>query len=362
MPVVTPPTAIVPYDAGVPNLHALAAFPVGVAVSAGAEANSLLDTPAQRAIVKRHFNQLTAGNIMKMSYLHPAADTYNFAQADALLDFATNNGMSLHGHTLIWHSDYQVPAFMKAFQGDKAAWLGILRNHVHTIAAHYAGKLRSWDVVNEALADGGGYRQDSLFYQKTGSDYIALAFITARAADPVVELYYNDFNIEWDAAKLKSLTDMLDDFKAGGVPITGVGFQMHIMQDSPSIDTISAAFRRIVDRNLKVKITELDIPYNSPFSAAYKAGSIEKEYTTAIGFQQKKRYCEVVRAYLDTVPPHLRGGLTVWGVDDPGSWLIQFLFENRHSDWPLLFDGSYRDKPALRGVANALTGNACTAT
>lgn len=369
-PAPTPPAPVEPasppanpagYDAGVASLKANAPFPVGVAVSAGSERGSLLSTPAQQAVVRKHFSQLTAGNIMKMSYLHPEANTYTFAQADELLKFAVDNGMSLHGHALVWHSDYQVPAFMKSFNGDKAAWLSMLGSHVQSVTKHFAGKLASWDVVNEAIADNGGYR-DSLFYQKMGPDYIEHAFVTARAADPAVELYYNDYNIESDAAKLKTLTGMLDGFKARSVPITGVGFQMHVFMDSPSVATISAAFKEVVDRNLKVKITELDIPINNPFGAAYRGGDVKTSYTLALGLAQKKRYCEVVKAYMDTVPAHLRGGVTVWGVDDPGSWLMQQLFNNRHDDWPLLFDAQYRDKPALRGVADGLSGTACTNT
>jgi endo-1,4-beta-xylanase len=360
-PPTTPPATNAPYDAQVSNLSALAAFPVGVAVSAGNESHSIMTSPEQQTVIKRHFNQLTAGNIMKMSYLHPQADTYTYTQADAFVKFAADNGIKVHGHTLIWHADYQVPAFMKSFTGDKAAWLAMLKTHVQNVATHFAGQVASWDVVNEALSDSGGYR-DSLFYQKTGADYIEQAFINARAADATADLYYNDYNIEWSSAKLKTLTEMLDGFKARSVPITGVGFQMHIAMDFPSISTISAAFKQVVDRGLKVKITELDIPINNPNSATYKAGDIKTTYTLDLGLAQKKRYCEVVKAYMDTVPTHLRGGITIWGVDDPSSWLIQALFDNKHQDWPLLFDAQYREKPALRGVADGMTGKACTNT
>lgn len=352
---------VAPDSTGVSNLHALAPFPVGVSLSYGGESYSYGSSPAQQGAIKTHFSQLTAGNIMKMSYLHPSQNTFNFVQADDFLKFATDNGKTLHGHALIWHADYQVPGFMKTFQGDKAAWLAILKTHVQTIATHFSGKVASWDVVNEAINDGGGYR-NSIFYQKTGADYIEQAFINARAADPTADLYYNDYNIEADAAKLQTLTEMLDGFKARSVPINGVGFQMHIFMDYPSISTISASFKKAVDRNLKVKITELDIPINNPFSSAYQNGDIKRELTTALSLAQKKRYCEVVKAYMDTVPAHLRGGVTVWGVSDPSSWLISALFNNAHADWPLLFDAAYVAKPALRGVADGLTGKACTNT
>ena len=346
-------------DTGVSKLYALAPFPVGVSLAYGNEDDSYTNSAPQRSVINTHFSQLTAGNIMKMSYLHPSQDSFNFVQADDFLNFAKVNGKTLHAHTLIWHADYQVPAFMKSFQGDKAAWLAILKTHVQTITTHFAGKVASWDVVNEALNDGGGYR-NSLFYQKTGPDYIEQAFINARAADTVADLYYNDYNIESDAAKLQTMTEMLDGFKARSVPITGVGFQMHIFMDYPSVSTMSAAFKRAVDRNLKVKITELDIPINNPVSAQYQGGDIKRELTPALALAQKKRYCEVVKAYMDTVPPNLRGGVTVWGVSDPSSWLISALFQNAHQDWPLLFDAAYAGKPALRGVADGLTGKVCT--
>jgi endo-1,4-beta-xylanase len=355
----TPPDNNPPYDAGVANLRALASFPVGVAVAAGTENKSIISTVAAQDVVKQHFSQVTAGNLMKMSYLHPSADTFTFNDADELVKFAADAGVKVHGHTLIWHSDYQVPPFMKSFAGDKAAWLAMLKTHVQTIGAHFAGKLSSWDVVNEALADGGGYRK-SLFYQNTGTDFIDQAFINARAVDPAAELYYNDYNLESDSAKLSTLAGMLDGLQARGVPITGVGFQMHVYMDSPSIAAISAAMKQVVDRNLKVKISELDIPINNPYSSAYKAGDIKTAYTLALGLEQKKRYCEVVTAYMNTVPERLRGGVVVWGIDDPSSWLILELFKNVHADWPLLFDAQYRGKPALRGVADGLNGKPCT--
>jgi endo-1,4-beta-xylanase len=309
-------------------------------------------------VLKAQFSQMTAGNIMKMSYLHPTLNGYNWTQADDFIQFATDNNIKIHAHTLIWHSDYQVPDFMTAvkFTGDKVAYLDMLKTHVQTIVTHFAGKVSSWDVVNEALVDGGGYR-NSVFYQKTGTDYIEQAFVNARAADPTADLYYNDYNIEVDAAKLKTLTTMVDDFKLRGIPITGVGFQMHVYMDYPSASTIQASLKQIADRGLKVKISELDIPINNIYSAAYKAGDVKTTLTPALALAQKKRYCEVVTAYMNAVPPAQRGGIVVWGVSDPSSWLIT---DPNKPDWPLLYDASYAPKPAWQGVADGLTGAACT--
>jgi endo-1,4-beta-xylanase len=352
------------YDAGVPGLWALAPFPIGVAVDGAGESRNLLTTTAQQTVVNRHFSQITAGNIMKMSYLHPSADTYTFDNADALVKYAADNGIAVHAHTLIWHSDYQVPSYMKSFTGDKEAFLTMLDQHVKGVASHFAGKVASWDVVNEALSDGSGYRTDSVFYQKSGNspDYIARAFTAARAADPKAKLYYNDYSTEvYDGNKFKSLMTLLDDLKAKNAPIDGVGFQMHVYFDWPSASDIGKSFKAVADRGLMVKISELDIPVNNPYSAGYP-GNVKMDYTTDIALQHKKRYCEVVKAYMDNVPAAQRGGVVIWGVDDPSSWLISFLHKNKYPDWPLLFNKDYQDKPALRGVADALTGAACTAT
>ena len=131
----------------VTSLAALADFPVGVAVSAGNETLSILkqndNGAAQREVVETHFSEMVAGNIMKMSYLHPQENTYTFEQADALIDYAQSQGIEMHGHALVWHPDYQVPGWMKNYAGDKAAWLAMIAEHSTKIAEHFARKLNS---------------------------------------------------------------------------------------------------------------------------------------------------------------------------------------------------------------------------
>jgi endo-1,4-beta-xylanase len=351
----------------VQTLRGLADFPLGVAVSAGNEVNSILRNnetgTKQREIVTRYFDEVTPGNIMKMSYLHPEANRFFHDQADALIDFAHDNDIGVHGHTLVWHSDYQVPGWMKNFQGDKAAWSAMLKEHVQTIVGYYAGRVRSWDVVNEAFNDDGSYRNgDSVFYRNMGKDYIKEAFINAHEADQAVDLYYNDFNISPGGAKLNAVLAMVDEFKNENIPIDGIGFQMHVYLGWPSIADIRKSFKAVVDRGLKVKITELDIPINNPFDGNYNyPNNYQALFTPAHAKQQKLRYCEIVKAYVEVVPPAQRGGITVWGVWDADTWLNQALFNNKHEDWPLLFDHDFNPKPALQGVANGLTNQACDA-
>jgi endo-1,4-beta-xylanase len=329
-------------------------FPMGVAVAAGNENNSILTDARQQAIVFPHYDQFSAENIMKMSYLHPSENTYSFSQADELIEFARTKGISVHAHVLVWHKDYQIPDWIKNFSGDTAAWNAMLKTHVQTIAAHFSGKVASWDVVNEALIDDGdntgvnGYR-NSLFYQKLGASFIDNAFIHARAADPVADLYYNDYNTEAYSPKTTNLFAMLDGMKIRNVPITGIGFQMHVFLDWPSIGDIEKTFQAIVSRGLKVKITELDVRANnfySPTSPVYNS------FTPEVAVLQKERYRQVVAAYLKVVPAAQRGGITIWGAWDTNSWVVK----SGRTDWPLLFDVNYQAKPALQGVIDGLTG------
>ena len=347
-----------------PNLYALADFPVGTAVSAANEEHSILGNNAtassQRNIIQQHFSQITPGNIMKMSYLHNAYDTFTFGDADALIDYVEANGIGIHAHSLIWHSDYQVPDWARQATDDLQAKLD---HHVTTIAGHFAGKVDSWDVVNEAIdeiADGEwGYR-DSIFYQKLGKDYIANAFIQAREADPEADLYYNDYGISNANGKFEFMLQMVDEMLEQDLPIDGIGFQMHVYLDWPAIVDIRSAFRQVVDRGLKVKITELDIPINNPFDGSYRyPDNYVATFTQAHADAQKQRYCQIAEAYLQEVPVAQRGGLTIWGVYDGDTWLNSALFEGKHIDWPLLFDTSFRPKPAAQGVGDGLSGLPC---
>lgn len=330
------------------GLKSLASFPIGVAVNAGSENNSIINSSTsarQQAVVFPNFNQMTAGNIMKMGYLHPQENTFTFSQADDFVSFANANGIDVHGHTLIWHSDYQVPAFMTNYSGDFAA---MLKNHVQTIVSHFQGRVVSWDVVNEALADDGqptvnNILRSSVFSQRMGLDFIDQAFINARAVDPQVDLFYNDYNIEAGGQKTANLLSLIDGMKARGVPITGVGFQMHVTIDWPSITAIESSLKAVADRGLKVKISEMDVSMKSAYTS----------FTADAATRQQQRYHDIIAAYLRAVPASQRAGITVWGVWDTDSWINQ----PGSPDWPLLFDASFQPKPAVQGFKDALLGN-----
>jgi endo-1,4-beta-xylanase len=329
----------------IPALRDLAEFPIGVAVPAGTAANSVLKSPERQTLVERHFDSLTAENIMKMAYLQPERGVFRFAEADALLDYARAHGMVVHGHALVWHS--QTPRWLATIEDSREVWVRELQQQVQTVASHFAGKVLSWDVVNEAFDDTAQTQyRNSQWFSHIGPEFIEMAFRAARAADREALLYYNDYDIEGDIGpqKLDRVLQMVDDFKARAVPIDGVGFQMHIELGKPSITEIRSAFAKVVQRGLRVRISELDIAVN--------ASKEHARLDDAVAQQQRQRYREVMEAYLDVVPAALRGGVTVWGITDSDSWIPGF---RRRADWPLLFDAEFHPKPALAGMAEGLS-------
>ncbi|WP_233267320.1 endo-1,4-beta-xylanase [Paraglaciecola sp. L3A3] len=333
-------------DVTVTSLKALANFPIGVAVP-----ESLLSDTAHQDVVIQHFSQLSSENDMKMDAMHPSETTFNFTKADALLSFADANNLTVHGHVLVWHS--QIPDWMRNFSGDTNAWVAMMENHVTTIATRYAGRLETWDVVNEAFNEDGTYRgsaagDDSVWYTNIGESFIPKAFTAARAADADVDLYYNDYNLIWNNDKLDGVINMVNDMQADGVPIDGIGFQSHITVNSPDISTIRAQFQKVVDirPKIKLKITELDVRMNNEGGAALTT------FTAARAEVQKQYYFDIVQAYLDIVPEDQRGGITVWGTNDGDSWLQNFPAPT--VEWPLLFNDDFTPKPSLQGFADAL--------
>lgn len=325
-------------------LKDLADFPIGIAVPADPWPNTLLGSPERQALVNRHFDSLTAENIMKMAYLQPQEGRFEFRHADALMKYADKHDMVVHGHALVWHT--QAPQWMNDYSGTREEFLTLLTAHVKTVAEHFAGRMESWDVVNEAFRDEVPVEyRDTIWYSNIGPEYIEHAFRVAHAADPQADLYYNDYDISGAIGpeKLDRILQMVDDFIARGVPIHGIGFQVHIDTETPNARLIREAFSKAVQRGVKVRISELDISVNP--------NKTFDEFSEDLARIQRQRYEEVVGIYLDTVPPQQRGGITVWGITDGDSWIPGF---RKRADWPLLFNDAFEEKPALTGFADAL--------
>ncbi|WP_081736253.1 endo-1,4-beta-xylanase [Amycolatopsis orientalis] len=310
----------------------LAATPAGAASTLGASAAQSgryfgtavaagrLGDGTYVGILNREFSMVTAENEMKMDATEPNPNQFTFGNGDRILNQARSQGKRVRGHTLAWHG--QQPGWMQRMEGPSLR--SALVNHITKVAGHYRGQLYAWDVVNEAFADGGsGGRRDSNL-QRTGNDWIEVAFRTARAADPGAKLCYNDYNIDsWSAAKTQGVYRMVKDFKARGVPIDCVGLQSHFGTGIPG--DYQTTIQRFGELGVDVQITELDI-----------AGS---------GAQQADNYRRVTQACLSVARC---GGITVWGIRDTDSW--------RARETPLLFDGSGNKKAAYNSVLNALNG------
>ncbi|MEU5661857.1 endo-1,4-beta-xylanase [Streptomyces longwoodensis] len=314
---VTPPTA----HAAESTLGAAAAQSgryFGTAIASGRLGDSAYTT-----IANREFNMVTPENEMKIDATEPQRGQFNFTNGDRVYNWAVQNGKKVRGHTLAWHS--QQPGWMQSLSGSSLRQAMI--DHINGVMAHYKGKIAQWDVVNEAYSDdGSGGRRDSNL-QRTGNDWIEVAFRTARAADPSAKLCYNDYNIEnWTWAKTQGVYNMVRDFKQRGVPIDCVGFQSHFNSGSPYNSNFRTTLQSFAALGVDVAITELDIQGAS--SSTYAAVTND---------------CLAVSRCL---------GITVWGVRDTDSW--------RSGDSPLLFNGDGSKKPAYTAVLNALNGGTTT--
>jgi len=210
-------------------------------------------------IIKTHFNTITPENQLKWQLVHPSPDRYDFDGADRYVAFGEKYGMVVIGHALVWHN--QTPSWV--FQdsngnpADRNTLLGRMRDHIHTVVGRYKGRIKGWDVVNEAV-NADGTMRETKWLKIIGDDYIEKAFQFAHEADPQAELYYNDFDVEKER-KRDGILRLIKKLKAAGVPIYGVGLQGHNNLTFPSVqeqeDTITA-FARL---GVKVNITELDI-------------------------------------------------------------------------------------------------------
>ncbi|MCL6673153.1 endo-1,4-beta-xylanase [Streptomyces panaciradicis] len=311
-----------------PHAHAAESTLGAAAAQSGryfgtAIASGRLGDSAYTSIANREFNMVTPENEMKIDATEPQRGQFNFTAGDRVYNWAVQNGKKVRGHTLAWHS--QQPGWMQSLSGSSLRQAMI--DHINGVMAHYKGKIAQWDVVNEAFSDdGSGGRRDSNL-QRTGNDWIEVAFRTARAADPAAKLCYNDYNIEnWTWAKTQGVYNMVKDFKQRGVPIDCVGFQSHFNSGSPYNSNFRTTLQNFAALGVDVAITELDIQGASS--------------TT---------YANVTNDCL-AVPRCL--GITVWGVRDSDSW--------RSGDTPLLFNGDGSKKPAYTAVLNALNGGSGT--
>jgi len=310
------------------------------------------------AIIKKQFSSIVAENCMKSMFVQPQEGKFFFDDADKFVDFGLKNNMFIIGHTLIWHS--QLPKWFFSDKNGKDVSPEILKqrmkNHITTVVSRYKGKVKGWDVVNEAILEDGSYRK-SKFYEILGEDFIPLAFQYAQEADPNAELYYNDYN-EWYPEKVKTVIKMVEKLKSRGIHIDGVGMQAHVGMDTPSMDEYEKAILAYSNAGVKVNITELEIsalpsPWGSSANVSDKV-AYQKEmnpYTKGlpadVEMKWEKRYLDFFSLFLKHQDKIRR--VTLWGVTDKQSWKNDFPVKGR-TDYPLLFDRKDQEKSLVEKI------------
>lgn len=368
-------------------------FHVGTAINRSMATGTALRRTLEQvnkdiALVKQQFNQITAENDMKWLLLHPrpGADGYDFGPADAFVKFGLSNNLYLVGHTLVWHS--QTPNWVFAgtnpppgvtntatsasadaraagtnaprrggfggssfgrYNGPRASreeLLQRMRDHIHTVVGRYKGKIKSWDVVNEAIADGDGTNilRNSLWLEIIGPDFIAKAFEYAHEADPDAILRYNDFGLE-NPEKRRKLITLIKSLQEQKVPVHAIGSQAHL-NVSTSFEVMDQALTEMATLGLPIHITELDVnsaaggQRTTGADLAANASATQGGLVDDANRRLADAYAGIFRAFLkhrDSVKM-----VTFWGANDANSW--------RRFGTPLLFDGNSQPKPAFDAV------------
>lgn len=311
------------------------------------------------AIVIREFNTISPENIMKWQGIHPKPDTYNFSEADKYVEFGEKNNMFIIGHTLIWHA--QTPRWVFEDKDGKPetreGLLKKMKEHIQTVVGHYKGRIKGWDVVNEALADDGTLRK-SPWLNIIGDDFIGKAFEYANEADPDAELYYNDYSIE-NEAKLNGVIKIVKDLQSKGIKISAVGIQGHYMLNDPSPSKIENCIQKISATGVPVQFTELDVnvlptPFDNLGADITKKADYKEKYNPYVSgmpdsVQQKlaKYYHDIFSVFVKNQKNIKR--VTFWNVTDKESWLNNWPIRGR-TNYPLLFDRQGNKKPAYEAV------------
>lgn len=317
------------------TLQNLSPFPFGAAVNV----NLLRTREAYRNLVIEEYNSITSENALKLHFLRRESSEFNWTDADYIVDFAEEYDKRIHGHTLVWHNN--LPNWVVNFEGDEEAWEHLFKTHIQTVVTRYKGRVGSWDVVNEALDNDGHGLRNSLWLTKLGPGYIARAFHYAHEADPDALLFYNDYGNEYGPTKRNAIINLVKDLQNQGVPIHGVGMQMHTRFNREDSFHAAAIQNTAQETGLLLHISELDIAVNPN-------NDQNLIFTPQLAAQQAAKYRHIVSTF-GNIPENQQFGITTWNVSDADSWIPGHY--NR-PDWPLPFDNNYNRKPAYYGIVD----------
>ncbi len=348
------------------------------------------------ALTKEQFNQISPENDLKWESIHPreGADGYNFGPADAYVEFGRKNHMLIVGHTLVWHG--QTPRWVfagttpptdaaktppqtppppgnrsganpggarsgRGFGGfdingphaTREELLQRMREHIHTVVGRYKGKIKVWDVVNEALSDGGpNILRTSPWEQIIGPDFIAKAFEYAHEADPSAILRYNDYSLE-NPAKRQKLITLIKELLAKKVPVMAIGTQTHVSVSSPTFEEEERALTELETLGLPIHVTELDVngaqggQRNNGADIANNATTTQGGLVDDANQRLADQYANLFQVFRKHKSVKV---VTLWGINDGVSW--------RANGKPLLFDGNDQPKPAFYAIIRVASSKA----
>ena len=317
----------------------------GISVGTAAASDNLNESNYS-SVLGTEFSQLEPEWEMKFVTIHPRPNTdpvpYDFSRGDRLVDFALVNHMQVRGHTLLWHK--AVPQWLTSSSYTSAQMAEFAQEHITSVIQHFGSNIFAWDVVNEAFNDDGSMRS-TLWYDRPGigyagqrTAYIEQALVWAHAANSIIKLFYNDYAADTMNPKSDAIYSMARDFKKRGVPLHGIGFQMHLdlSANNPSwLSSVEKNLKRFSDLGLEIHITELDIRLNGNDTDSLNA--------------QAELYSKI--ANLCVANPNCRV-LQTWGFTDKHSWIPSYY---RGMGWALPFDSQYAKKPAYYGLHQGLS-------
>ncbi|MCH7396638.1 endo-1,4-beta-xylanase [Belliella sp. DSM 107340] len=331
-------------------------FHIGAALSANHINNQ---SQPSMGVLNTHFNSIVAENNMKSGMIQLREGEFNFDMADKFIAYGEANDMHIVGHTLIWHS--QAPRWFFTDNDGNQVTPEVLtqrmKDHIHTVVGRYKGKVKGWDVVNEAILDDGSWRK-SKFYEILGEDFMKLAFQFAHEADPDAELYYNDFSMA-NPGKREGVVKMVKNLQAQGIKIDGIGMQGHIGLEYPTIDEFEKSILAYSDLGVTVMITELDLsvlPSPRRDMGADVATNVEYQqslnpYTDGLPDDVQKKFDERYMAFFKLFLDHHDkiSRVTLWGINDGDSWKNGWPVRGR-TDYPLLFNRDNTPKSVVNDI------------
>ncbi len=297
----------------------------------------LLDEKPYSAILTSQYSFLSVDGNLNWAFndgsLRPSATAYDYTNPDKIFDYAKQHNMPVQAHHLVWGEEKWLPGWLKNGRYSPAQLLDIMHRHIAEVSTHYRGQIREWTVVNEAFTRSQHVNGlNDWWADHTGdTSYISKAFIWAHQADPKAKLLLNDFGNETQNSVSNAMYTYIKKAKAEGVPIDGIGMQMHIAGDKPpNKQDVISNMQRFAQLGVDVYVTEFDVNMTNVKASDHQREQIEAQI-----------YYDMVRACIESKACHSFAQL---GITDKNSWYNEMGYKNSE---PLMFNNRYRPKPAF---------------